>query len=236
MKNKDKIKLIINDQFFKSDNYIKKLCYVNGGFLNIGNIWCFDYALSNLPSDNPIVEIGSFCGLSANVITYLKLRHKVHNKLICIDSWDFSEGNDSNLIGSHPSLSNKKYTDIIKQKFRENIILFSDYDLPFPCHLKSKDFFQKWKRKDDIQDIFQRKIQLGGKITFAYIDGNHDYDFAKKDFEEVDKYLEIGGFILFDDSSDYSDFGVAKFMSELCNCSRYKLINRNPNYFFQKLI
>ena len=85
MQNKEKIKKLINNQIFKSDEYITKLCYANTGFLNIGNIWCFDYAIANLPSENPIIEIGSFCGLSSNVITYLKYRHSRKNKLICVD-------------------------------------------------------------------------------------------------------------------------------------------------------
>lgn len=109
MSNKKKSLNLINNNIFKSDEYIKKLCYVNAGFLNIGNIWCFDYAISNLPSHNPIIEIGSFCGLSANVITYLKLRHNVINKLICVDSSDFSEGNNLAIIGNHPYLTNQKY-------------------------------------------------------------------------------------------------------------------------------
>jgi hypothetical protein len=36
----------------------------------------------------------------------------------------------------------------------------------------------------------------------VYIDNNRSYDFAKCNFENCDKQLETGGFILFDDSSD----------------------------------
>lgn len=93
----------------------------------------------------------------------------------------------------------------------------------------------KWRNKENVQDIFEQKIQLGGNISFAYIDGNHDYDFVKKDFEEVDKYLDIGGFILFDDSADYSDWGVNQLVQEICHNPIYKLIKNSPNYFFQKV-
>ncbi|NES76797.1 MULTISPECIES: hypothetical protein [unclassified Okeania] len=79
MSNKDKIKKQIFNKIFKADDFIKKICYANAGMLNMGNIWCFDYAISHIPSKAPIIEIGSFCGLSANVITYLKLKHKKNN-------------------------------------------------------------------------------------------------------------------------------------------------------------
>ena len=49
-------------------------------------------------------------------------------------------------------------------------------------------------------DVFGRSFQLGGPISFCYIDGNHTDDLAKRDFENCDRYLEKGGFVLFDDS------------------------------------
>ena len=208
MSDRQKIQDIVKNKIFKSDEYITKLCYANTGFLNIGNIWCFDYVISHLPSENPMIEIGSFCGLSSNVITYFKHKYSQKNKLICVDPWDFSDGDNSALIGNHPYLTNGKYTEIIQSKFKENLMLFSSYNLPYPVRLKSEDFLQKWGEAIIIEDIFERKIQLGGQISFAYIDGNHDYEFVKNDFQQVDKYLEIGGFILFDDSAEDSAWGV----------------------------
>lgn len=54
-----------------SDDYVNWLCYANAGMLHRGNLYCFDYAIRNLPSEAPIVEVGSFCGLSANLLTLL---------------------------------------------------------------------------------------------------------------------------------------------------------------------
>jgi hypothetical protein len=53
-----------------SDDYINWLSFANSGMLHRGNLYCFDYAIEHLPTEAPIIEIGSFCGLSANVITY----------------------------------------------------------------------------------------------------------------------------------------------------------------------
>ena len=60
-----------------SSEYLNWLMFANAGMLTPGNLWCMDYAIKNLPSTAPILEIGSFCGLSANVITHLKEKHKM---------------------------------------------------------------------------------------------------------------------------------------------------------------
>ena len=73
------------------------------------------------------------------------------------------------------------------------------------------------------------------KISFAFIDGNHTYPFVKRDFENVDKLLEIGGFLLFDDSADYLGWGSCKVAKEVSKNPHYKLIIQNPNYFFEKI-
>src|SRR5438309_12078802 len=55
-----------------TDDYIAYLSFVNAEMLNRGNLLCFDYAIRNLPSQNPIVEIGSFCGLSTALRAYFQ--------------------------------------------------------------------------------------------------------------------------------------------------------------------
>ena len=50
------------------DEYLRCLKFGNVGMLHPGNIYSLKYLIDNLPFDDPIVEIGSFCGLSTNVI------------------------------------------------------------------------------------------------------------------------------------------------------------------------
>ncbi len=45
------------------------------------------------------------------------------------------------------------------------------------------------------------------------------------------RFLQVGGFILFDDSTD-SVFGL---MPEVLATGRYRLVARNPNHLFQKM-
>jgi hypothetical protein len=98
----------------------------------------------------------------------------------------------------------------------------------------SDDFFELCSKGKEVEDVFGRKIKLGTEISFAYIDGNHTYEFTKRDFMNTDKYLAKGGFILFDDTHSFSTFGCAKFMKDLEKDSRYELVMKNPNYFFKK--
>ena len=75
---------------------------------------------------------------------------------------------------------------------------------------------------------------LGGSISFAYIDGDHSYQQSKRDFENVDRYLEVGGFIVFDDSEDYSGCGSARTAQEASTWNSYELVAKNPNYCLRK--
>lgn len=80
----------------------------------------------------------------------------------------------------------------------KNVSFFSSDDLLFACQLASDVFFSNWEKEAEVNDIFDRSIKLGGPISFAYIDGNHAYEAVHHDFENVDKWLETGGFILFE--------------------------------------
>ena len=41
-----------------SEEYIDWLCFANAGMLSRGNLYCFDYAMRHLPTEDPVVEIG----------------------------------------------------------------------------------------------------------------------------------------------------------------------------------
>ncbi|MGP8217167.1 MAG: class I SAM-dependent methyltransferase [Bacteroidia bacterium] len=211
------------------------LWFANAGMLNNGNMYCFEYAIEHLPSNNPIIEIGSFCGLSTNVISFYILKNNKSNKLITTDKWIFENSGppDSFLDGSR--ITNKEYRDFVKGTYMRNVSFFSKDHLPYTIEQFSDDFFKLWKENKTETDVFGRQIQLGGKISFAYIDGNHTYEYAKRDFENVDKYLEPGGFILFDDSADNSHWEVCKVISEIKESGKYEIIINNPNYLVKKI-
>ena len=215
--------------------YCSWLSFANAGMLCRGNVYCFNHAIKNLRSEAPIVEIGSFCGLSANVITYLKEKHRKKNPLILCDKWIFEGSEKGGNLGDSTTISHSEYREFVKKTFIRNIEMFSRYDQPYAVESFSDDFFSAWRGYKQYNDMFQREVKLGGPISFCYIDGNHSYDYVKRDFENCDAFLELGGFVLFDDSSG-SFPGVSAVVKNVIKTKKYKIVSKNPNYFFQKII
>jgi hypothetical protein len=217
-----------------SDEFVDWLCFANAGMLDRGNLYLMDYALQHLPSDAPILEIGTFCGLSANLLTHFKRKYGVSNRLITCDKWQFEKNSgDDDHIGSSPILFSD-YKTFVRDSYIRNARTFSADDLPFTVELLSDEFFAAWKEKESVQDVFGRPLTLGGPLSFCYIDGAHSYDGAKKDFLNCDAFLDPGGFLLFDDST-LEIFGVRHLMPEVLQTGRYELVDTNPNHLFRKL-
>ena len=217
-----------------TDEYIKWLCFANAGMLDRGNLYLMDYALSRIKSGSPLVEIGSFCGLSANALSYYKRKHGLKNQLITCDRWDFEmdEHGDRDHVAGSPVL-HSDYKRFVRDSYLGSTGLFSAGDLPFTVEATSDDFFKQWQREADVLDVRGRTLHLGGPISFCYIDGNHSYEYAKRDFLNCHAFLERGGFILFDDST-IQEFGVHRLMSEVVTSREYRLVATNPNHLFQK--
>src|SRR5215510_4141007 len=108
------------------DEFTTHLQGVNGGFLEPGNLWCFDHVVKNLPSDSPMVEIGSFAGLSTNLIHYYRERHGRTNPLFNCDRW---EPHASGPI-SDSSITFEEMFRFVESTYRRNIEEFSHDDLP----------------------------------------------------------------------------------------------------------
>lgn len=216
-------------------DYISWLRFANAGMLDEGNLYCFEYAVRNLHSAKPVIEIGSFCGLSTNLINFYLQMFSKTNKIITCDKWIFEGGENPEAFLPGSSINHKDYKKFVKETFMRNVSFFSKNNLPYTIEVFSDDFFRMWENGIKSNDVFGRDIQLGGDISFAFIDGNHEYEFAKRDFINSDKYLEIGGFILFDDSSDFSSWGVNKVIEEVKQTKRYEVVIKNPNYLFKKI-
>ncbi len=122
----------------------------------------------------------------------------------------------------------------MRSSYLRNIQTFSQYDLPYTVEMFSDEFFGAWTQGQTHTDVLGRSLQLGGPISFCYIDGNHSYEFAKRDFENTDRFLEVGGLVLFDDSGDNSNWEVRKVVSDIMAGGRYEVIANNPNYLFRK--
>ena len=152
--------------------------------------------------------------------------------MFCSDKWIFEGAENGGYLGNS-DISHSDYRSYVKESFTRNISLFSP-NKPYPIELFSDEFFEKWSENSEMTDIFGRSVHLGGRVSFCYVDGNHTYEYTKRDFDNIDKYLVSGGFILFDDSDDSDPFGLTRLMKEINRDPKYHLVMRNPNYLFQK--
>ena len=217
-----------------SNEYVGWLRHVNAGMLQSGNLYCFDYAIRNLPNAAPILEIGSFCGLSTNLLTYYKEKHGVRNLLFTCDRWEFPRSEGRTMVGDS-SITHAEYRAYARETFIRNVHMFSRYDLPHTIEMLSDEFFAAWRNGQEVADVFGGPVRLGGPLSFCYIDGNHSYEYARRDFINCDELLVPGGFILFDDSMDFTGYeGVRRVVAEVRRSGRYELVIKNPNYFFRK--
>lgn len=215
------------------DEFVRWLSYANAGMLHPGNVWSMDQALRSIPDTAAVVEIGSFAGLSTNVICHLLRKHGRTNPFFACDNWDVTgQGATGSIEGSR--LGFPLYARYVKDSFVRNVSFFSPDNRPYAIECSSASFFTRWEKAEMAEDVFGRTARLGGPIGFAYVDGIHSVEAVRAEFEAIDRVLVPGGFILFDDSADSSPFGLNRLMREIAGGGRHELLGQTPNYFFRK--
>lgn len=224
------------------DSFLKRInsTIIGEGMLHDGNIYLMDYAIQNMPDEGLVFEIGSYAGLSTNVMLHLLKKHRKKHLFIGCDAWVYEGFEDhKGIINDHidgnVNISREEYVTYIKNAFINAANLLHPDTKPHTCHLTSDTFFEKWNANDEFTDVFNRKFSIHQEISFCYIDGNHSYEQTKKDFENVDSKLKLNGFILIDDTAKYMNFGSVDFIKEIKKDDRYKIIDSNPNYLIQKV-
>lgn len=130
------------------------------------------------------IEIGSYAGESAEIL----LGTGAFTQFYCIDPWEMNyDPKDS--TGDACLLEAERVFD---SKFANN---------PVVVKLKMKS--------SDAVTTFQ-----DGTIDFIYIDGNHQYDFVKKDLEDYVPKIKVGGIIAGHDYGGPTTPGVTRAVDE----------------------
>lgn len=216
------------------DAFLKWVRFAVPGMLWQGNIYAMNHAISKMPAGNPILEIGSFSGLSTVVLSYLLDLHAQPSSLFTCDKWEFEGQELGAALGEATTVTHDDYREYVRTSFLRTAQTFCSSRLPHTIECFSDEFFQRWFANEQSIDVFNRPVTLGGNISFCYIDGNHSYDFVKRDFENTHKALVPGGFILFDDSADGSGWEVNRLTREIAGDAEYELVGKYPNYLFRK--
>ncbi|WEJ99492.1 MAG: class I SAM-dependent methyltransferase [Candidatus Sphingomonas phytovorans] len=204
------------------------------GWLDDSNIRLINHCMRHLPTEDPIIEIGSFCGVSTVVMARIKQLAAIPNKIISSDPWRF-EGADFTTTVGDSQITFTAYREHVKRLFLSATGTFAPGEPPLHFEEYSDSFFDKWAGGLREIDSHNRSFQLGGPIAMAYIDGDHTYEQSRQDFINCDRFLVPGGFIVFDDSADGTDWGSHRAAVEVLERSDYKLVAKGPNYCFQKV-
>jgi hypothetical protein len=230
----DPVELVESRSRVASDEYVTWLCVVVGGWLSpaSGNLAAFDHAIRHMPPGGAVVEIGSFLGLSTNILAYLLIKYARPHPFFTAEPWMF-EGVERR-FSDYFDAGTDAYRRYAKEIFKLNAALFSPGRMPFTIEATSDGFFDLWKAGAEAQDVFGRPTRLGGGISFAYIDGAHAYDAVRADFFHVDRELLPGGYVLLDDTSDDSPFESRHIVSAIRQDPAYELVFKTPHYFFRK--
>jgi len=150
------------------------------------NIYLMDYAIKNMPSGKYVLEIGSWAWLSTNLLLHLMQKHGRKEQFIGCDPWLYGYNNSEDEHGysieGREDISRAQYMDYSKKGFMDSVLLFNKSNLPYTFHLKSDEFFENFNQKSILTDVFGRSTVLEGSLSFCNIDGNHSYEYVKRDF------------------------------------------------------
>lgn len=205
-----------------------------GGWLSRapGNIPGMVFSIKHLPEGSSVLEIGTYLGQSACMITYLMWKHSRFAPFFCCDPYHFE--NTDAPIGGFFDAGSQVFREYCRETAKRNLQVFSAHHLPFLVEDYSQDFLAAWGRHEDREDVFGRRVRLGGPLGFVYIDGAHTYEAAKADFEGSDPFLVPGGFVLFDDSTPNWP-GPHAVAREVLGRHDYELVATLPNYLLRKV-
>jgi Methyltransferase domain len=243
----NKLKSIVKTLFkppvrrLKGDTFIERLpsAVVGAAMLHEGNPYLFDWAIRNLPATGAVLEIGSYGGLSTNLLIHLLQKYGKNHPFFTCDAWLYEGYSDhlgqmSEWMDGRNDVSRADFMAHIKSSFIHTTRLLSHDRLPYTIHTRSDAFLLDWNTCTTCTDVFGRVITLGGPIAFAYIDGDHSYATAMMEFERIHPHLVRGGMLLFDDSGRGMPFGSVQVAAAILLRTDYRLVAKNPNILVQK--
>jgi hypothetical protein len=166
------------------DLYYKKICYKDSAWTDN---YGFAIRLVNLMNPTTIVDLGVDYGFSSFSFAYPKKCH-----VYAIDwfkgdgvDWNVHENND---LDTYPVVT-QKYNEL-NQEFGIDNITFIKSDFNKTC--------ENWQKSIDI----------------LHIDGLHEYNYVKNDFDKWSKFCKDDSVILFHDTVSFPN-DAGKFFNEL---------------------
>jgi hypothetical protein len=135
------------------------------------------YLIFNFYKPISVLEIGVYRGQSLSLFSLLAKKMNYSIDLHGISPFD-SSGDEVSIYLRELNY----YEDVLTN--------FSKFSLPNP------NLHKGFSTNSEMVGVIKSK-----KWDLIYIDGNHDYDVAKFDFDNCSKMLKVGGLLVLDDSS-----------------------------------
>ncbi|HVK99966.1 MAG TPA: class I SAM-dependent methyltransferase [Dongiaceae bacterium] len=159
--------------------------------------------IARLVPQGDVVEVGSFQGRSAFAIGWLAQHYRIGN-LVCVDPWDNDKLVDQGEKARLATQELKRGRDLIDldKIFRSFISAvgllgnvgyirdISEVAIGIYCDAATNGFLPASELD---------ALPLTGNIAMLHIDGNHRYDFVRKDIELWLPHVMPGGWVLLDD-------------------------------------
>ncbi len=183
------------------DDYGRMIVKSVAGGLHPAVPGALEFAMSNLPYDAPIVELGAFCGLSTNLLAHCKVKQGLRNRIIACDSWGLGPAEKTQ---AQTEQSGSDYGHFLRASFINSITTFCPEPHPYGVEMRPHEFSASWKRHEVVQDVLGRDIELGGPISFCFLrQKGQDYDVLQV-LQDCDEYLSSGAFLLLDHCCSFS--------------------------------
>lgn len=142
-----------------------------------------------------VVEIGSWWGKSAFVLTFLASRYGV-GKVLCVDPWS-----QEHLVQK----DEKGLVDRVVVDADEALTVFQINLLPYTqgfvnfLRLPSVEASREYRRSPELVSATFGTTRYSGRIAVLHVDGNHSYDSARADVDAWSGLVVPGGWIVIDD-------------------------------------
>lgn len=177
--------------------------------------------IARLLPPGDLVEVGCLYGRSAFALGYLASRHKL-GSLICVDPWNSAELTDQ---GSQASVLNAEHVNIdfqgIFRIYLSAVALLDNVGYIRKTSEAALPVYMEALKQGVLHSPELGSVPLARQLGLLHIDGNHRYDFVRKDVETWSPYLAPGGWLLLDDYVWAFGDGPRRVGDELLASPRY---------------
>jgi hypothetical protein len=145
-----------------------------------------------------LVEIGSFWGKSAFVLLRLAQLHAI-GKLLCVDPWsDSAAGDQRESSDEIAAVRDRLDFQEAFEVFLVNLLPYARGDLNY-LRLPADRALSRYGPSCSVSSEEFGETVYEGRLACLHVDGNHDYEFARRDIEQWGKLVIPGGWLIVDD-------------------------------------